>query len=108
MAYSYLGFHSQAMAALTRAQEVGAAAGIPAAHFAQPGIRLRMALAMDHHGDTDGCVRVLRDLGPNCLLRRPDEVPPSSRAGYGYALARLAALGQVRPPGDPGPCWPPG
>lgn len=103
MAYSYHGFHSQAMAALTRAQEVGAAAGIPAAHLAQPGIRLRMALAMDHHGDTDGCARVLRDLCAE-LARYGDlsELRPSGRAGYGYALARLAALGQA-PPRDPRP-----
>lgn len=103
MAYSYLGFHSHAMATLTRAQEVGAAAGVPATHLAQPGVRLRMALAMDHHGDTDGCVRVLRDLTAELTcyddLRK---LRPSGQAGYGYALARLAALGHP-PSRDPRP-----
>lgn len=101
LAYSYLGFHSQAMAALTRAQELGAASGVPAAYLAQPGVRLRMALSMDHHGDTDGCVRVLRDLSAE-LDRFSDLslLRPSGRAGYGYALARLAALGES-PARDP-------
>ena len=57
--------------------------------FAAPGIRLRNAVALDHQGDTDGCLRVLRDIdaelarfvrtGADARLR------PSSRAAYGYA-----------------------
>ena len=62
MAYSYLGFHGYALGAIEQARQVGAAAGIPEETFAAPGIRLRNAVALDHHGDSDGCLRVLRDI----------------------------------------------
>lgn len=94
-AYSYLGFHSHALRAIERAREIGAAAGVPEPHLAQPGIRLRMALWMDHSGDTDGCLRVLRDLATE-LSRYHDgpSLRPSSNAAYGYTIARAAALGE--------------
>jgi diguanylate cyclase (GGDEF)-like protein len=92
-AYSYLGFHGYALSAIERARQLADAAGVPPEQFAQPGIRLRMALSLDHHGDTDACRRVLRDLGGE-LERYPTErLRPNGRVGYGYALARLAALG---------------
>src|SRR5215212_2356612 len=62
VAASYLGFHGYALTALERARELGATAGIPAGSLAAPGIRLRGAVALDHLGDTDGCLRALRDL----------------------------------------------
>ena len=34
----------------------------PRGDFAAPGIRLRNAVALDHNGDSDGCLRVLRDM----------------------------------------------
>ncbi|GAB1642782.1 diguanylate cyclase domain-containing protein [Krasilnikovia sp. MM14-A1259] len=98
MAYSYLGFHGHALTAIEQARQVGAAAGMPSELFAAPGIRLRNAVSLDHQGDTDGCLRVLRDIdaelaryeatGADARLR------PSSKAVYGYALARRAALGE--------------
>ncbi|MFI5494590.1 diguanylate cyclase domain-containing protein [Actinoplanes sp. NPDC051859] len=98
MAYSYLGFHGHALTAIEQARQVGAAAGMAEELFAAPGIRLRNAVALDHQGDTDGCLRVLRDIdteltryvatGADARLR------PSSRPVYGYALARRAALGE--------------
>jgi diguanylate cyclase (GGDEF)-like protein len=98
MAYSYLGFHGHALTAIEQARQVGAAAGLAPEVFAAPGIRLRNAVSLDHQGDTDGCLRVLRDIdaelaryvatGADARLR------PSSRAVYGYALARRAALGE--------------
>ena len=98
MAYSYLGFHGHALTAIEQAREVGAAAGLAPEVFAAPGIRLRNAVSLDHHGDSDGCLRVLRDIdaeltryvatGSDVRLR------PHSRAVYGYALARRAALGE--------------
>ncbi|SDT77238.1 GGDEF domain-containing protein [Actinoplanes derwentensis] len=94
MAYSYLGFHGQALIAIEQAREVGAAAGLAQEVFAAPGIRLRNAVALDHQGDTDGCLRVLRDI--DAELSRyvaTDQLRPGSRAVYGYALARRAALG---------------
>jgi diguanylate cyclase (GGDEF)-like protein len=98
MAYSYLGFHGHALTAIERARQGGAAAGLPVEAFAAPGIRLRNAVSLDHQGDADGCLRVLRDVsaefsrfvaaGAQARLR------PGSRAVYGYALARRAALGE--------------
>ncbi|OJF15049.1 GGDEF domain-containing protein [Couchioplanes caeruleus] len=98
MAYSYLGFHGHALTAIEQARQVGAAGGMAPELFAAPGIRLRNAVALDHQGDTDGCLRVLRDIdaeltryvatGADARLR------PSSRPVYGYALARRAALGE--------------
>lgn len=92
MAYSYLGFHAYALDAIERARAIGGPAGVPPEHFAQPGIRLRMALSMDHHGDTDGCLRVLRDLSAELDRYQLDQLRPSDQVAYGYALARQAAL----------------
>ena len=92
MAYSYLGFHPHALNSMERARELGPPAGIPQEHFARPGIRLRMALSMDHHGDTDGCLRVLRDLATELSGYRADRLRPADLVTYGYALARQAAL----------------
>jgi diguanylate cyclase (GGDEF)-like protein len=97
MAFSYHGFHSHALAAMERAREIGEA---PAEHFATPGLRLRMALALDHHGDTDGCLRVLRDLVTEQERYDRQRLRASSKVSYGYALARLGALGE-RWPEDP-------
>ncbi|GGK99285.1 GGDEF domain-containing protein [Mangrovihabitans endophyticus] len=98
MAYSYLGFHGHALTAIEQARQVGAASALAPEVFAAPGIRLRNAVSLDHQGDTDGCLRVLRDIdaelsryvatGSDTRLR------PHSRAVYGYALARRAALGE--------------
>lgn len=97
MAYSYLSFHGYALSAIERARQLGIAAGIPEETFAAPGIRLRNAVTLDHHGDSDGCLRVLRDIGGDLsrFLRAgtADRLRPSSLAAYGYAAARRAALG---------------
>ncbi|GAB3944689.1 hypothetical protein GCM10027614_35260 [Micromonospora vulcania] len=97
MAYSYLSFHGYALGAIERARQLGLAAGIPEETFAAPGIRLRNAVALDHNGDSDGCLRVLRDVAAdlNRFLRagRAGRLRPSSLAAYGYAAARQAALG---------------
>ena len=99
MAYSYLGFHGHALTAIEQARQVGATAGLEPEAFAAPGIRLRNAVSLDHQGDTDGCLRVLRDIDAE-LVRyvatgSGDKLRPSSRAVYGYALARRAALGET-------------
>lgn len=102
MAYSYLGFHGYALSAIERARQVGAQASVPPEHFAVPSIRLRMALSMDHHGDTDGCLRVLRDLSAELSQFGSTSLRPSGQAAYGYALARQAALDEP-PASDPRP-----
>ncbi|MFG1901649.1 GGDEF domain-containing protein [Micromonospora carbonacea] len=108
MAYSYLSFHGYALGAIERARQLGLAAGIPEETFAAPGIRLRNAVALDHNGDSDGCLRVLRDVAADLgrFLRggRAEELRPSSLAAYGYAAARRAALGdrmEAAPEADP-------
>ncbi|GAA4575963.1 hypothetical protein GCM10023176_46330 [Micromonospora coerulea] len=97
MAYSYLSFHGHALGAIERARQVGLTAGIPEETFAAPGIRLRNAVALDHNGDSDGCLRVLRDVAGDLtrFLRagRAGDLRPSSLAAYGYAAARRAVLG---------------
>ncbi|GAA2705889.1 hypothetical protein GCM10010429_15390 [Micromonospora olivasterospora] len=109
MAYSYLSFHGYALGAIERARQLGLAAGIPEETFAAPGIRLRNAAALDHTGDSDGCLRVLRDVAADLsrFLRggRADQLRPSSLAAYGYAAARRAALGdRVETGTDADPC----
>jgi len=97
MAYSYLGFHGHALTAIEQARQVGAAVGLTPEIFAAPGIRLRNAVSLDHQGDTDGCLRVLRDIDAELtryVAIGADHMRPSSRAAYGYALARRAALGE--------------
>lgn len=100
MAYSYLGFHGYALSAIERARELALRSGVPAEHFAVPSIRLRMALSMDHHGDTDGCLRVLRDLSTEMGRYGDATLRPSGRVALGYAVARRAALDEP-PAADP-------
>jgi diguanylate cyclase (GGDEF)-like protein len=100
MAYSYLGFHGYALSAIDRAREIGIRAQAPPEHFAVPSIRLRMALSMDHHGDADGCLRVLRDLNAELATYGDTVLRPSGQAAFGYALARRAAL-EEPPATDP-------
>jgi diguanylate cyclase (GGDEF)-like protein len=101
MAYSYASFHGHALAAIERAREIGIAAGVAEEVFAAPGIRLRNAVALDHAGDTDGCLRVLRDTCSDLdrYLRSggAQRLRPSSLAAYGYAAARRGALGDPSP-----------
>lgn len=97
MAYSYLGFHGHAVSAIEQARSIAVVAGVPEEMIAAPSIRVRNAVSQDHHGDVDGCVRVLHavvaDLARHERTGRLDLVRPSSLAAYGYAIARLAALG---------------
>ncbi|WDZ85025.1 GGDEF domain-containing protein [Micromonospora cathayae] len=97
MAYSYLSFHGYALTAIEKARQMGLAAGIPEETFAAPGIRLRSAVALDHHGDSDGCLRVLRDIAADLerfrRTGRAGRLRPSSLSAYGYAAARRACLG---------------
>lgn len=97
VAYSHRGFHRHALSAMGKGRQIAATLGMPPEMMAAPAIRLRGALALDHRGDTDGCVRILSDMAEDLAVLRRDggiaRLRPSSRAGYGYALSRLAALG---------------
>jgi diguanylate cyclase (GGDEF)-like protein len=104
MAYSYVGFHGHALAAMDQSRKIALAAGIPESDYVTPAIRVRLAVWHDHTGDTDACVRVLRDVAGELawhIRETPgglDRMRPISRGAYGYAIARLAALGE---PVDP-------
>ncbi len=99
-AYSYAGFHGHAIDALEMAREVAVAAGLPEVDYANPEIRVRLATWHDHHGDSDACVRVLRDVLVDLARHRQtapggvDGIRPLHRGAYGYAAARLGALGE--------------
>ncbi|ASW56460.1 GGDEF domain-containing protein [Plantactinospora sp. KBS50] len=99
MAYSYLSFHGYALGAIERARQLGQRAGIAEETFAAPGIRLRNALTLDHNGDSDGCLRVLRDIDVDLahLVRSGGlaRLRPSGLAAYGYALLRRGTLGET-------------
>jgi diguanylate cyclase (GGDEF)-like protein len=103
MAYSYAGLHGYALSAIERARRMAVTAELPEAEFVVPAIRMRLAVWHDHHGDTDACVRVLRDVVADLAWHErvhPDGLPgirPGSLGAYGYAAARLAALGQSAP-----------
>jgi hypothetical protein len=84
MAYSYLGFHDHALTAIGLAQQVGAAVGVTPEMLAAPGIRLRAAVACDHDGDAEGCMRGLRELAAELAVLR--------RSG---GVARLRPSGRV-------------
>jgi diguanylate cyclase (GGDEF)-like protein len=97
MAYSYAGFPNYANSAIDKAREVAPAAGEEEADFIVPVIRLRLALSLDHQGDTEGCLRVLHGIGDDFQAHRAARetgvlgIRPGSRGAYGYAMARLAA-----------------
>lgn len=97
IAYSYTGFHAQAASAIQRAREIAAAIGTPSVNLAAPSLRLRLAVSLDQRGDTEACSRILRDIAYDLSARRRagelDAIRPINRRAYGYALARLAALG---------------
>jgi diguanylate cyclase (GGDEF)-like protein len=104
MAYSYVGFHGHALAAMDHSRKTALSAGISESDYVTPAIRVRLAVWHDHAGDTDACIRVLRDVCGELPwhVRQTadglDGMRPISRGAYGYAMARLAALGE---PVDP-------
>lgn len=103
LAYSYAGLHGYALSAIERARRMAVTAELVEAEFVVPAIRVRLAVWHDHHGDTDACVRVLRDVVADLAWHErvhPDGlagIRPGSLGAYGYAAARLAALGQPAP-----------
>lgn len=97
--YSSVGFHGHAVASQQRAREIAAAANLDPVDYAHPEIRVRMAVALDHQGDTDACIQVLDDVLA-CL--GPADVTTFELPYLGYAQARLATLGKPLG-GDPEP-----
>jgi diguanylate cyclase (GGDEF)-like protein len=101
MTYSYAGFHGHALSAIQKARRIASGLDMPVERFAAPSIRVRHAVSLDQRGDTDGCVRILRDVVNDLDLRQRnaqvDRLRPISRRAYGYAIARLAALSVAGP-----------
>lgn len=95
VSFSYAGFHVHAMAMAERAYLQAQAIGEPPGDHAIPEIAVRRAAALDHRGDTEGCVRLLYDVlhtwskrvGVKGLWR-------AEQYYYSYAAVRLAALGE--------------
>jgi diguanylate cyclase (GGDEF)-like protein len=101
ISYSYAGFHGYALGAIEKARSIATTLGMPTERFAAPSIRLRHAVSLDQRGDTEGCVRILRDIVQDLNLRRREGhlemLRPVSQRAYGYAIARLGALGNPGP-----------
>lgn len=103
MAYSYVGFHGHALSAMEHSRKIALDAGLPGSDFITPTIRVRLAVWHDHNGDTDACLRVLRDVADEITWHERstpgglDRIQPLSLGGYGYAVARMAALGAPAP-----------
>ena len=97
IAYSNAGFHGHALSAIERARTIAGSLDLPTGSLAAPSLRVRHAVSLDQRGDTDGCVRILRDVVVDLDMRRRggelEMLRPISRRSYGYAIARLAALG---------------
>jgi diguanylate cyclase (GGDEF)-like protein len=99
-AYSYAGFHGRAMSAVEMARRVAVTAGLPESEYVNPAIRVRLATWYDHHGDTDACRRILHDVLDDLPWEDGEvrgglgAVRPLYRGSYGYAIARLDALGE--------------
>lgn len=98
VAYSYIGFHDHATNAASQARDLAGVTGLDW-RLRLPEVQVRHGLSLDHRGDTDGCIRLLRALlsAADRLPRREDGLPGIGAmdiAWFGYAAARLAALGE--------------
>ncbi|QUH02524.1 GGDEF domain-containing protein [Saccharopolyspora erythraea] len=92
---SYVGFHAQAAVAAERAYETGQLIGLAPGDHALPEIAVRWAVSKDHQGDTEGCVRMLRGVLDTWGRRTaPTAMWCVEQYYYGYAAARLRALGE--------------
>ena len=101
VSYSYAGLHGHALSALERARKIAAEVGVPSTRLVAAVMRLRLAVSLDHRGNTDSCRRVLREMAGDAAARRRSgelsELRTIDQRAYGYALLRLAALGDRRP-----------
>lgn len=99
--YSYIGFHEHATQAAARSRETADAAKL-IRQLSVPEVQVRHGLSLDHRGDTDGCIRILRALLSSAmrLKAHDDGLPGADRVDLpwiGYAAARLEALGYGAP-----------
>lgn len=97
--YSELGFHQKALEAMRETRRLGAAAGLPLAICACLETLVRAAVALDHHGDSEGSVRDLAAVVQ--FGRETPDLVLVERVFLRYALFRLSALGQLVDVTDP-------
>ena len=98
VAYSYAGFHSEAVALAERAYEYGEQLGLPSGDHALPEIGVRHAVCMDQRGDTVTAVELLQDVLNSWRCRVwLNELWSVELYYYCYAAARLRVLGHSTP-----------
>lgn len=100
--YSAMGFHAKAVDAMRAGRRVCVAAGIAEANCACLETLVRSAVARDHQGMTEDCVRELWEVVTFGRAAEP-ELTVSDRTYLRYAAARLAALGHRPAGGEPVP-----
>jgi diguanylate cyclase (GGDEF)-like protein len=98
-AYSFVGFHKQALAALGHAQKVARFASADDAMMARhPEVLVRYAAFLDQQGDSQGARGVLDGV----VGLGPEDVTVLERSYLGYAIARRLLLDRL-PDAMPGP-----
>ncbi len=100
MAYSAAGFHGYALGAMEKSRQLARQTGESEGKYITPTIRVRLATWHDHQGDSEACLRVLRGVidempGHQEICAEGPAMQPASVAAYGFAIARLATLGEL-------------
>lgn len=92
--YSFMGFHAQAMAVAESGYLAGQALGLPRGDHGLPEVAVRWAVSLDHSGDEQGCVNMLRRTLDTWARRAaPEDLWAAEQHYYAYAAVRLGALG---------------
>jgi len=98
VAYSYAGFHSEAVALAERAYEYGERLELPNGDHALPEIGVRYAVCADQRGDTTTAIELLHDVLTSWRRRVwLSELWSVELYYYCYAAARLRVLGRSTP-----------
>lgn len=103
VAYSYTGFHPEAVEMAERTYVYGRRLGLDSGEYALPEIGVRRAVSLDQRGDTAGCVRLLHEVLDTWRQRvLLSELWSVELYYYRYAAARLGTLGESTPeiPGE--------
>lgn len=98
VAYSYAGFHSEAVALAERAYEYGQQLELHNGDHTLPEVGVRHAVCMDQRGDTVTAIELLQDVLTSWRQRVwLTELWSVELYYYCYAAARLRVLGQSSP-----------
>jgi diguanylate cyclase (GGDEF)-like protein len=85
---------------MEHSRELARSIGLREGDYITPTIRVRLATWHDHQGDSEACLRVLRGVIDEMpqhqeIHRTGPPMRPASVAAYGFAIARLATLGEL-------------